>query len=166
MSQPLQKAPLGLLQLFRLRSGGVGPEQFGGELTPTVECVDFYGVDRVVGVLETSAAGTASTMASASSQFARRLLGLSGTFTVGAAGGTWLHLSINVQIAPSTARIGFGVVHITTPIPTAIYRVAASLPMPLVLPPGHSYVLEVNSDAGGADHVKSLRYLYQRLDSD
>lgn len=159
----IQRQPLGLGNLLSI-FGGQSPTELEDRARVIVDGTDFYGASQVVATSENQAAGaSAGTFAGASSANARRYLGLSGAFIVGAAAGTYLTVSVGITF-PNGTVVQWGNTNIPTPIATATYRVVANFPGPIVLPPGCSPSITVDSNAGGADHVKQLRYSFQRLD--
>lgn len=161
-TSPLHSSPDGLLELLRLKVQGKNPDQFSDVLQPTVELTEFYGAKSVVAVTETGAAGVLpQTQNAAASAFPRRLLALSGRVVLGAAVGTNISMQLAVVVQGQAVHVGS---FAAATFAGGIFAVAAQLPRPLVLPPQHSYSVAVQGDAAGADHVVSIRYLYQRLD--
>jgi len=173
--QHLQKAPAGLLQLYRLRSGGVGPNVFSDELTPTVESVDFYGADRIGTGSEASAAGAfPRTAGSTISANPRRLLAIHGQVLFGAAVvGTYVQISVYSFGFPGSASTNGVWMQLASYqfVPLAamaalVVPVVANLPGPIILPAGHTFRCVVASDVAGVDHVARVSYTFQRLDND
>lgn len=165
MPFPLHKAPKGLLELFRLRTHGSNPPTFGEIVAPSVDVTEYYGADLISTVSENSAAGAATgQLNGAAAVFARRYLGLSGTWVGGAAAGTWLEVSVGIGGVPGGGNVLFGAKTVSVPVAAAVYRVAAVFPVPLVLPPGAFPFVLTESNAAGVDHVRQLRYMFQIFD--
>jgi len=159
---PLHKAPLGLLELFRLRTLGANPNQFSDTVQPVTDVTDFYGADLFSAVAENGAAGAIGVgLVSAVSLNSRRYLGFSGTLTVGAAAGTYLNLALGFTI--QGVVVGLVSAQIT-PIAAGVYRVAVPNMRGLVLPPGHALTFNVNGNAAGVDHTPQIRYAFNVLD--
>lgn len=47
MDSPLQKAPLGLLDILTLRTQGQMPTLFGDKVTPVLDVLDYYVADQI-----------------------------------------------------------------------------------------------------------------------
>lgn len=172
-SQFLQKAPQGLLQIFRLRSGGIGPNQFSDTLTPVVDAVDFYGADRLTHGSETVSAGAfPRTAGSVLSANPRRLLGVQGIVTFGAAvTGTFVTMQLQMINFPGSVTGTPWVLGTFTFVPVAAMAgdaiaVVAQLPGPIIVPAGVVTRVVVNSDVAGSDHTARVGYTFQRLDND
>lgn len=173
MGQFLQKAPAGLLQLFRLRSGGVGPNEFSDTCMAVTDVTDFYGADRVACGTEAVSAGAFPRTAGATiSANPRRILAVSGQVTFGAAvSGTYVTLNLHMlgypgAVSASPQVIGFSHFVPVAGMAGATFAVVANLSSPLVLPAGHVIRVMVASDVAGADHSARVTYSFQRLDSD
>lgn len=166
MPFPLHKAPRGLLEIFRLRTLGAQPNLFAELVQPVTDVTDFYGVDTLVEVNENSVApGTIiDGLTSVPAEFARRLIAVSGAVVIGANAGTFVDLSLGINLPGfvfAPVRIAEKFVN-----PTAVgggYTVTATFP-PLMLPAGHTLTVACSGDATGNDHVFNIRYLFQRLD--
>lgn len=132
----LQKAPQGLLELFRLRTHGSAPPLFGEQVQPTVDVAEFYAADRKQ-VL--TSGGTVSFFPfSDSYMFATpvRLHAVGFAFTTGAAPPPDLFVSMSVitdfglesaiaswQVVPNAATLVAGnIVRFGLPIPGWVLR--------------------------------------------
>lgn len=165
MPFPLHKTPVGLLELFRLRTLGAAPNLFGEQVTPVVDVTDMYGLDLLANVFENGPAGAIGVgLAAAQSANARRYQGFNAQITIGAAAGTWLTLAVGYSLIPGGTATMLASVSLT-PIVGATYRVAAGAAMRgLLLPPGHNLVFLCDGNAAGADHVPGVRYSFAVLD--
>lgn len=160
----LVKAPLGLLELFRLRDLGQNPDEFEDRVQATADVRDFYGADLLVTeTIDGAPAAIGTGVSLPVSTTTRRYIGASGNIVLGAAAGTSLNIAIGAAYGAS-ATIALASMQIVTPVAAQVYRIAADLRDGLVLPPGWSINLLVNGNAGGADHVAQLRTFYQQLD--
>jgi hypothetical protein len=169
----LQKAPFGLLELFRLKSGGVGPTQFGDAVIPTVEVGELYGAEQLCCNVSQSAAAampitvTETIGANAGNKGPIRLHGVGAHCTIGAAAGTWAQLSVLIQMP---AQGGTPVVYcplaslqFTPRIGQSFYLGIPPLPRPLMIRNGIQLLAQLTGDAVGADHVVALHWLYEWL---
>jgi len=167
----LDKAPVGLLELFRLRSQGIGPFVFADGVVPTVEVGEFYGADNLCANVSASAAAAMSVTvtetigANAGNAGPLRLHALGAHCTIGAAAGTWAQLSVHLQLP---AQGGTPVVYVpiasmqfTPRIGKSFYLGGFALPRPLVIRNGVQLLAVLDGDAGGADHVVAVRWLYE-----
>lgn len=163
MPMPLHKAPLGLLEIFRLRTLGRNPDEFGSQVIPVTDVTDNYGLDLLSGVAENAAAGVVSQfLTSVVSANARRYIAVSGNITIGAAAGTYLTMGIGYQL-PNSPNFFYLNTTTITPVIGGVYRIAAGI-SPLLLPPGHAVFFSTNGNAAGADHLLELRYSFNVLD--
>lgn len=161
----LQKSPLGLLELFRLRQLGQNPVEFAPQVTPVTDVTDFYATDLVVAADFAGAAGAVdATFLTEASEFPRRVLSLAGFMTIGAAAGTWFSIAIGYRVPASAASTVFiAEKHVVGPIAASTVLVAWSS-TPLLLPAGHRFVLRTFGNAAGVDHAGGLRAAWHRLD--
>jgi hypothetical protein len=159
---PLHKFPLGLLEVFRLRTSGGQPTEFGQGVQATTDVTDFYASDLLAVQNSSSGATTLPLTLVVTMPNPRRILGVSGVVVLGAAAGTVLRLRLGVRTNASQAIHYIGSATYT---PTALvsHPVLGSALPPYTLPAGSQLVLEVDSNAGGADHVIALRHLAQDL---
>lgn len=161
----LNIAPTGLLELMRLKQLGENPAEFSDIVHPSFDATDFYGaqsmaVTREVGVAGNIGAGIASTP----SNIPKRYMAASGGIVVGAAAGTYLTMAIGYTFDPGTITNFVLLNSITVaPVVGGVYRVAASFER-LILPPTARIFCAINGNAGGADHLPTIEYGYQRLD--
>lgn len=159
----LHKAPLGLLELFRLRTLGRNPSEFSDAIQGVADVTDFYGADLLQTVTETAGAGAiTSGMSSTSSQFARRYVAISGQIQMGAAAGNYVHLRVQATFGASTVCLASQ--HCAPLSAGQVFTVSAPVSRGIVLPPGHTLTLNISGDAGGADHVPAIRYGFMVLD--
>lgn len=161
----LVKAPLGLLELFRLRDQGQNPNLFSDGVQSVADVRDFYGADLLTPENTTGAPGAIAAGVSAGAALnTRRYIMAQGGINIGAAAGTSLCLTIMAASPGGSSVIGLASMQIVTPVIGQTYRVSANLTAGLVLPPGWGIQLAVDGNAAGADHVPFLRTAYQRLD--
>lgn len=154
---PLDKAPTGLLELFNLKSGGVQPGGFVEDVAASIDALAFYGMDRLFTADTPFAAAAFPLNGTISVSFPRLFVGFGAQVTVGAAAGTRLNIRIGLRCpAPSSPVI---VLQQTafTPVIGGFFDAYWQAPFPLVLPPGAQFTVLAASDAGGADHVLTLK---------
>src|SRR5262245_18582881 len=157
----LQVALDALLQFLRVK-GGRGPNVLSLDVTPEIDVTDFYGIQNTVITLQTNAAAALPiTFAGTLSTAPRRYLVLAGEVTLGAAAGTWLNVTVGYD--DGVTFIPVEAMNYTGTIAGATYRVAAVV-RGLILPAQFRARVDIQGNAGGADHVAQLRYSYQRLD--
>jgi hypothetical protein len=157
MANPLQKAPQFLMDLFRLRTTGHQPIEFGELVLPIVDVGVMYGADLQATSTTNSAAGALPRNVIATIGTSSRYLGIAGSWTVGAAAGTQAQLTVGVAL-PTVNAAFFPLFStlIVTPQATRTYFVGGILPYPLTLPAGAAILMRAFGDAAGADHVASL----------
>lgn len=165
----LVKAPLGLLEFFRLKQNGRNPDKFADAVAPVVDISGFYGADSWIGGGGTSAPGALQrTFTEGTIAAARRYMTVRCLLTLGAAGGTWATARVYLVVPSGGTATLFTIAHRTfgntETIATAELGVCAVFPAGLVLPPGHQIIAVARGNAGGADHTVDLDYGYQRLD--
>jgi len=172
--QPLQKAPAGLLELFRLKFGGVGPPLFGRAVLPVVEVGEHYGADLLFGGQGDDTAGalprvSSETLGSTAGAYPGpiALHALSFGVVVGAAAGTWMEATAGLTIIEPTGApsvyVGL-VARAFTPRAGAQFFADAWIPpRPLIIRNGTILLATVAGDAAGADHRISVRWLYTQL---
>lgn len=162
-STSFQVAVDALLQFLRIK-GGQGPSELSLRVDPSVDVADFYGSQQTVTVQEvqvptgigTGKLGTAATAT-------RRYLAISGAITMGAAAGTRLQLVLGYSNDPAMANFVVLSSQTFTPAIGVTFRTGVSADR-IMLPAQYFPFLIVIGDAGGADHVPSLQYSYQRCD--
>lgn len=161
----LDKSPLGLLELFRLRTLGRAPDEFTNAVSPTVDVTDFYGADLLASVAENSAPGAIGAgIFAAVAAFPRRYIALSGNIVIGAAAGTFVNLRLAIQNPGALVVTAIETTLNITPAAGQTYSIAAKISRGLVLPAGWTVGLIVGGDAAGADHVAQIRYTFSVLD--
>lgn len=159
---PLQKAPLALLELLRLRTLGDQPTAFSDTVSPVVDATEQYGADQIRTAATSGAASAVNASATSIVGTATRYLGIGASFTVGAAAGTFLNLQLFIVWQQGAAacplfptfepvRLGAG----------RTYYIGGLLQKPLVLPAGTQINALSLGDAAGVDHVLQLRLLLQ-----
>lgn len=174
--QPLQKAPSGLLELFRLKFGGVGPLKFGEAVFPVVEVGEHYGADILFCAQGDDTAGalprtSTEIIGGTAGAYAGpiKLHGITAGCTIGAAAGTWaeMHAGITI-IEPTGAPAVFVPLTSRSFTPRAansFFLTAWAPPRPIVIRNGVTFVAQLLGDAGGADHRVSVRWIYEQLGS-
>jgi len=154
MPFPLHKSPRGLLELFRLRTLGANPPQFGDQIVPMVEVSEFYAFD-----LKTCSGSSPTTGAITGAGLSDTLT-LSGpvrvhwagaNFIVGAAGATNVYLSI--EYADNGGVIGLASQFFATLNALSNVRVSARLGG-LVFPAGNNqrFRATISGTGAGVDH--------------
>ena len=158
----VQVAVESLLAFLRVK-GGVGPNALGLDIAPVMDVTDFYGAQSVLGVAQSSAAGAVTgNFVGTASQNPRRYLAIAGEITLGAAAGTVLSMRLSLVHPDGTVQtIGTQFINPTTA--AFVYPVVWNL-SDVIIPAGTAPRIDTWGDAGGADHVRTLRYTYQRLD--
>lgn len=152
-TMPLQKAPKGLLELFRLRDGGRQPTMFGDVVEPSADVKDFYAADLLT---TTTGAPTVGALTNLTETLvlgvAARVRGLGGQLTVGAAAvtaGGFLEVGwfIPTQGQPSMSMgsMSFGVA-----LPAQ--NIGYGVPLDIVLPAGSVIYSRAGGTAAGVDH--------------
>jgi hypothetical protein len=168
MSSELHKAPLGLLDLFRLRVLGEQPNKFGREVQPSVEVGQFYGLDRTTDTNDslTAVAITQTiihTIGNLSPGGPALIETLGGLVIVGAAAGTQIRMLLGVRTRPTSGLVYIGENVITAPVAGGFYAVVGMVSRPMLLPPSGQVVLEVQGNAAGVDHTIALRSIQTLL---
>lgn len=158
MPQPLQKSPVGLLELLRLRVGGRAPEEFSTEVRAIIDAVEFYGADLKATRADTAAAAAFPLNFQVDLPEPRLLYGAGAIVFMGAAGATRLELQLYARFRPGAngwliAGEKFGACAAATLVP-----VARLLGKPLLLPAGSQLHCVVQSDAAGADHTVQINH--------
>lgn len=168
MSFALQKSPLGLLELFNLKSGGLQPNQFAEQLQGGFDAVPFYGADRLFTANTVAAAAAFPLNLTVNADFARLYIGFSVQVTLGAAAGTRLAIRIGLKVpSPASPLIVLADARYAAPhLVAGEFNEAIFLaPYPFVLPPGAQWNASARSDAAGADHVLTAKALSYNLTS-
>lgn len=164
MPFPLHKSPSGLIELFKLQNTGRAPTLFGEQVTPTVDVTEFYANTLLTTVLLTNAAAAFPlVLQDVQTGPQKRYLAVGVDVTMGAAGGTYLHLNVGIE-APSAAFPFcplFSTAIVANPVAGQSYQHGGMLETPLVPPPGIVLTVSGESDAAGADHVVAIRILAQ-----
>jgi len=107
MPYPLHKSPVGLLELFRLRTLGANPVQFAEGVTPVVEASQFYSADLKQVVFAAATVGAGAPIVSALTLVTpARLHSMGLILTAGAAGLTNVSLSLRVVLNGAATQIG------------------------------------------------------------
>jgi len=163
---PLHKAPNFLLDLFRLRTQGKQPDEFGTTVGPVVDVHAFYAADLLKTSQTVGAAGAvASYTVTANTGSPIALVGLAAAMTVGAAGGTQLRITVGIAL-PTVSSGAFFPLFVqgffNTPLAGQTYWHGGKLPGPkLVIPGGTHLQARFHSNAAGADHVGTLLLMYE-----
>lgn len=167
---PLHKAPAGLLELYRLKTLGEQPNEFGRTVQAVVESKSFYSLDVQFGATHTPSnaafpLGRSETLTAGPIE----LRACSLQFLIGAAGGTYLNWRIALVMptgsstGPATATVNIAAGNLGIVLATQTYFVGLVLPQPLMLPAGASIIASGLSDAAGADHQITLSNLFANL---
>lgn len=154
MPFPLHKSPLGLLDLFRLRTLGNNPPQFGEAVTPVVEVAEFYAAENklassaspAVGGIGGSGATSTLTLTGRT-----RIHAFTAQLIVGAAAATNVTLTVRLlqgtTLACGASRF-FAAVNAG-----ALVTADLQLPLPIILPGvGWSVLATASGTAAGVDH--------------
>lgn len=165
MPFPLHKAPVGLLELYRLRTQGAAPPMFGDQVTPTADTRGMYGADlQTVDTQNATGAINAGGLAVGRVfQFPGRLLVTSGAIIVGAAAGTQIQIFLQYRPQASLTFVTLGMTIIDAPRIGALYAAIPNFAEPLVFPSGSEFRIFVQGDAGGADHFVQRDTLFENF---
>lgn len=154
MKFALHKAPRGLLELFRLRNFGTGPQEFESSVQPVVDVSNFYGADLLGVTTALPTVGGTPNLAEIvplTNAPAWRLRGLAGRLTVGAApftaGGV---MEIGITLGPANTNITLQTVAFG--IAAAAAQIGVGVECNLVLENRWSLYAVVNGTAAGVDH--------------
>jgi hypothetical protein len=160
---PLHKVPRGLLDLLRARTLGRNPDELGNVVTSIVDATSMYGSDLQVVASDALAAGAINRTITGSATFPGRLLAIGGQIVMGAAAGTFLRLRISYSPGPSFLAVPLIEQTYTAPalVNGSTYTTGILLPSPLVFAPGAQFTFSTIGDAAGADHVPTMRSLFE-----
>lgn len=157
MSFQLHKAPQFLLDLFRLRTTGGQPYNFGDTVLPTVDVTSMYGAPMQ---LTSSTAATIGAMG-LSNTFnvanVARYHGVAAELTQGANAGTWCRIVISYRHSPSSVAFPLFMGNTFVPRASQAMTFGGLFPQPLVAPPGSVFLVYAIGDATGVDHALDLR---------
>jgi hypothetical protein len=167
MAGELQKSPSGLLELFELRTQGRAPTVFSDSVGVTIDALNFYGADRIFTADTAGAAGAISQTLTVPTTFPRIFLGFSAQLTLGAAPGTWATIRLGIR-APGGGSALFLLAQTTISgapplVAGEFYEAVGMMPAPTLLPAGCAIVARSSGDAGGADHVLTVKTLSYAL---
>lgn len=157
MNFDLDKAPVGLLELLNLKSGGRQPDGFNSVVQPGIEVFPFYAMDRLFTADTVNAAAAYPLNGTVNVSFPRAFIGFGAQVTVGAAAGTRLDIRIGLRCPGPTSPAIILVQTRFTPFIGGFFDAYWQAPFPVVLPPGAQFVALANSDAAGADHVLTMK---------
>lgn len=160
LEHPLHKSPRGLLELFRLRTLGRQPDQFGDTVVPVVEAGEFYAAD-----LKLISTATATTGAIGGAGMSNTLT-LTGPIRLHAAGAVVIcgaaamtNVTITVELLRQNAAgtvLGCPLGCYFFPAINAGARIGVGVPIARswVLLPGASMavIVRISGTAAGADH--------------
>jgi hypothetical protein len=168
----LQKIPPGFLDLMDLKTDGGNPPLFSDELRGVVDLTDMYSADKLITGQWNGSAGAVSRTYTILGTLPvlqlARLRAVGGGFTMGAAAGTFLRLTLGIRIAsttfapPPTVPLFFE--SYVPPIAAITHYVGGYLSRPLVVQPGSELVLISRGDAAGVDHIPSVLALFEALE--
>lgn len=170
MPFPLQKVPLGLLQLFALQTNGRLPTEFGEQVVPMVDVADFYGADRLLPSSISSGAGAfprATNTTPIGSTI--RVHQITAQLALGAAGAANAYYSCQVRLqSPDGIQIGlFPTQLLVAPAAGfnngAIFDFGGQLPYPRVLPPGWVIATSINSNDPMVAATLALRFSFENI---
>ena len=132
MPFPLHKTPVGLLELFRLRTLGAAPPQFGDQVVPVADISRNYGAD--LAVVGTSGTGPAALPLNVSTvaTIPARITQFAGRVTLGAAGGTQLRITVLWRPRQTDPFIPVGFLLVTAPVAAGTYTCISQLTEPIL----------------------------------
>lgn len=163
---PLQKYPLGLLELLAAKVNGQTPTLFAERLQPTVDLTEFYGADLVITGITQGAAAAFPLALTRVSEVTQRFHGLAAEVAVGAAAGTYLSIRLFVSVPNGSPNLCVAQTVITVPnglVAGVAYNASFWFPTPLILPAGTGFIAYAQSDAAGVDHVMALRSIQNNI---
>lgn len=161
----LAKAPQGLLQLFRLRTGGRMPDAFEQAVRAVIETRDFYGSDIYIPIGTTTTtgalAGLSNTLTVTGGPLGLRSLGAH--VNIGAAAATNVFLSW-FMVLPSfpTLAIPIGSQNVGA-LAAGGSAICGTAPLPYVVPAGTQLTAQAQGVAAGVDHTISVRGLLENF---
>jgi hypothetical protein len=160
---PLHKVPAGLLSLLRARTLGTNPTELSGAVVAIINSTPHYGSDLQVVDSFSPGAGAINASLVRSQTFPGRMIAMSGRVTLGAAVGTFLRLRVQYSPGPSWAGVTLHTESYSAPLLAAgsTYEIGLALPEPIVFSAGALMTFEVIGDAAGADHVPTVRTLFE-----
>lgn len=152
MNSPLHKAPLGLIEIFNLKTLGRQPDLFSDTVAPTIDTRDFYSAGLLL------ASGTGGEVGALLNLFERLTLtahvgvrGIGAILTIGAAGGTNVSITVGYE-NESGFRCPLGTHSFAAVFAGQI--VEFGLPMRAVWPAGtRVYANAYAGSVAGADHL-------------
>lgn len=164
--QQLQKAPRGLLDLFRLRTFGLQPDRFSNVIQPSVDVLAQYGSDLLQTTTSPPTVGALLNLTEAIT-FAERahLLGISGLLTLGAAAGTNVYVEVGIQL-PNNASPQHVLGSIMFPAVAATQIVSVTGIVPgngFVIGPQAQIYARAGGTAAGVDHSLQLTACYYNI---
>lgn len=156
MPYPLQKGPLGLLELLRMKQGGKQPVLFGEQVVPVVNVTPFYGADLLkTGLTGAAAVGAVTSPLTATEDVTvgpNLLTSVGCQFVNGAAAGASLTLQWGFQVPGSASpQAPLGAISVVS-YANGVFNVGSALPYPLIIPPGTRLWARATGNAVGADH--------------
>jgi len=162
---PLHKVPRGLLDLIRGRTLGLNPSELSSVVLAAIDATSMYGSDLQVVASDALAAGAINRTITGSSTFPGRLLAIGGQIVMGAAAGTFLRLRISYSPGPSFLAVPLIEQTYTAPalVAGSVFTTGIQLPSPLVFPSGAQFTFSTIGDAAGADHVPTMRSLFENF---
>jgi hypothetical protein len=160
----LVKAPTGLTQLFRLRTGGAQPNVVGNQVQPTLDVADFYGADMLSSsAVSSTAAAMPISVSDSVLQAPLRMKALSARVTLGANAGTWLHMAVGYRVGGTAgSTVWVTAAQYTLTVATGVYVIGVPL-SPLILSAGADLIAMARGDQTGNDHVITVLSSFQRL---
>lgn len=160
MPFPLHKTPRGLLELFRLRTLGSAPPQFGEQVLPVVETSEFYAagnklVSNATPVTGAIAGAGATATLTLTGQVRLHCVGVQ--LTIGAAPATNINLGVRIFLGATSCAV-VGQFHAAAEAGATIL-VGAQIPRAWIILPGPTTTIQarVCGTAAGADHVVALQ---------
>lgn len=164
MPFPLHKAPVGLLELFRLRTLGSNPPEFAGVVQPTVDVAEFYSADLKLFSGVTATTGALAGLSSVLTLTGPiRMHAIGARLVIGAAAATNVVIMVGMRDTQTGLR---------APLASQVYGAVAAtqevhigaLVRGLVFPPTRwSVYAQATGTAAGADHILDVRLLIDNI---
>lgn len=160
MTSPLQKAPIGLLELLNLKTLGKQPTGFAEVVSPVVDARDFYGPNLLIASGTGGAIGSLLNLDEVLTLTANLgVRGIGAILTIGAAGGGDVTISVGYE-NESGFRCPLGAFSWSQVVAGQILHFG--LPMRAVWPMGaRMYAHAVAGTVAGADHNLQVFGLFE-----
>lgn len=167
----INKPPRGLLELFRLRTGGGTPSGFQEYIQPVSVVDDFYGAETLLNTSVAGAAGAFPRQATLATPFGSpvRVHGVAAEliFGAGATAGSYYFGSVGWQDLSGVVFPIFAFAHFpnvgTAIAAGSVLNVGGQLPYPRVVPAGTNFIAAWASNDAAATHNARLQLHFENI---